>query len=331
MWLILQGAVDALALPGVKYKKNIYPNPCDRHRFPVTHIESTSFHKHYLIQVFEHRLLEQHVVCIELYIYIYICVCMYVWYIYILISAWYFLWGPARWDVWTWAWACLHGRGIEWETVAEDYNIHCGMTMLSTLPSSWMEPPYQYDCFAPLLVETYVSSNRSPLTIYNRPFVSFMFGFCSVTFSLFLVSTDSPTASRTKQCVAFVLITFSCELSLCAQCHLKQIGNYANQYPVCSYWIYCSFLGSWAFSEGDLENYWSVTRCHLKRFMPCSWKEQSYSGATWAPTEDDHIKRKPRPSPYHEREQVSPNVRDQGGADRRIGRSVSGRMVPGRI
>ena len=41
----------------------------------------------------------------------------------------------------------------------------------------------------------------------------------------------------------------------------------------------CSGLRSWAFSEGDDENYWSVTRCHLKSSMPCSCEQESYPGA----------------------------------------------------
>ena len=55
-------------------------------------------------------------------------------------------------------------------------------------------------------------------------------------------------------------------------------GNHANQYPACNYWIYCSLLRSLAFSEGDIHNYWSITRCHLKSPTLCSWEQQCYTG-----------------------------------------------------
>ena len=46
----------------------------------------------------------------------------------------------------------------------------------------------------------------------------------------------------------------------------SQNGNHYNQYSAFHYWKYCSVLRSWAFSEGDVVNYWSVTRCHLKSY-----------------------------------------------------------------
>ena len=58
----------------------------------------------------------------------------------------------------------------------------------------------------------------------------------------------------------------------------NQSGNHSNQYPVCNYWKYCSVL---RFSKRNVENYWSVTRCHLKSAMLSgSWEQQSYPGAT---------------------------------------------------
>ena len=67
-------------------------------------------------------------------------------------------------------------------------------------------------------------------------------------------------------------------------------GNQAN-YPACNYRKYCSVLWSWTFPVGDVENYWGVRGCHLKRPMLCSWELQCYPGATWASIEDNYIKR----------------------------------------
>ena len=40
-------------------------------------------------------------------------------------------------------------------------------------------------------------------------------------------------------------------------------GNNAKQYPACNYWNYWSAPLQWAFSGGDVENYWSVKRCQV--------------------------------------------------------------------
>ena len=87
---------------------------------------------------------------------------------------------------------------------------------------------------------------------------------------------------------------------------INQVDNHANQWLACNYWTRCSILVPWAFLEGDVENYWSVTRCHLKSPTPCSWNQRSYPGATWASRDHIGIMRK---------EQISLSVRDQGGAD----------------
>ena len=76
----------------------------------------------------------------------------------------------------------------------------------------------------------------------------------------------------------------------------NQSGNNVNQYLACNHWKHCSVLSSRAFS-GDIENYWSITTCHLQAFI-----------------EDDHIKR-PRLSPYQEAKVFSRSVQDQGGVD----------------
>ena len=68
---------------------------------------------------------------------------------------------------------------------------------------------------------------------------------------------------RQRQCVAFVSITFSCDLSLYLNYHVKQSGNHANQYPACNYWNDCLVFRSWAFSEAFLNGwYWELLECH---------------------------------------------------------------------
>ena len=54
---------------------------------------------------------------------------------------------------------------------------------------------------------------------------------------------------------------------------------------------------------------------HIKSHTPRSWGEQYYPGATWSSIEDDHIKGRLFPSPYHERKEVSLSFLDQGEAD----------------
>ena len=93
-------------------------------------------------------------------------------------------------------------------------------------------------------------------------------------------------------------------------------GDHANYYPACNYWKYCPALWSWAFPEGDVENYWSVTGCHLKSPALCSWEQQSYPGTTWASIEENHIKQKSYPSALLlEVEEFSLAVQNHGGAD----------------
>ena len=107
----------------------------------------------------------------------------------------------------------------------------------------------------------------------------------------------------------------------CQGCRCTQIiisnhsGNYANLYPVCRYWDHCSVPWSRAFSEGDVQHYWSVTRWHIKSHTPFLWYQQSYPWVTWASVEENYMQRKTCPSPYHYEEQVSIGVQDQGAAD----------------
>ena len=43
----------------------------------------------------------------------------------------------------------------------------------------------------------------------------------------------------------------------------NQNGNHANQYLACNHRKYFLVLRSWPLSEGDVENYWNATGCHL--------------------------------------------------------------------
>ena len=87
------------------------------------------------------------------------------------------------------------------------------------------------------------------------------------------------------------------------------------KYPAYNYWKYCPVLGSWAFSEEDVANYWIVTRCYFESPMPYPWDQQSYPGDTWASIEFNHIRWRPYPSPHQQGEKVPSSVRDQSGAD----------------
>ena len=83
-------------------------------------------------------------------------------------------------------------------------------------------------------------------------------------------------------------------------------------------------------SEGDVENYLSVTRCHLKSLARCSWEVWSYLGAISASIEGEHIKRRPCPSLYNQ-PKFSSNVKDQDRADqiKSKGRDMSFRYYQG--
>ena len=156
--------------------------------------------------------------------------------------------------------------------------------------------------FPSQLMEILVIVNIRPLAMLKKPLATLWQTLWSniteaLSRSAFLGVLISAIAPG--QCGAFVLITFSCELLLYAYYHLIQNVNYANQYPSSNYWKYLLVPRSCAFSEGDVENYWSVTSCHLKRRMQCSCWQQPYPWATWTSIEEDHIKRKLCPSPYH--------------------------------
>ena len=158
----------------------------------------------------------------------------------------------------------------------------------------WNYPTSSYR-FASELVETYVKVNRTPLAILRRLLAtlsqSYIVGhhFCPVIVSLFLWNADFTNCP--KGSVAHLCWSHSAVSRCCMQISIwKHSANHDNYCPSCNYRKYCLVLWSWAFPEGDIENYWSVTECHLKSPTLCSWEQQSYPGAMWASIEDTHIK-----------------------------------------
>ena len=177
------------------------------------------------------------------------------------------------------------------------------------LAVGWNLCQYQYN-----VPENISKTSRDPLTnFYGRSKLLFCPGQPSISVCWF------PQLSQ-RQCGAFPLITFSrhgVQVTLS-----NQSDNYANQYPVCNYWKYFSVLMSWAFSEGDVKNYWSVTRCHLNISTSCWWEQQSYPGTTRASIEDDRIKRRPRPFCIPGRKRFLLAYRIRVALIRRTGRPV---------
>ena len=63
--------------------------------------------------------------------------------------------------------------------------------------------------------------------------------------------------------------------------------------------------------------YRELVDCHKVPYnspTSCSWEQQSYPGAAWTYIEDDHMKRRLCPSPFHEVKRFS-QYPDQAGAD----------------
>ena len=121
-----------------------------------------------------------------------------------------------------------------------------------------------------------------PLTMFKRLLVvfwqSFMVDhyFCPVPACLFFSGVQvSPMAPKAMWSTCLDHI----QLWVITVCKLPS-GNHANQYRASNYWKYCLIIRSWAFSEGEVGNYSSVTRCYLKIPAPYSWEQQSYSGVT---------------------------------------------------
>ena len=82
--------------------------------------------------------------------------------------------------------------------------------------------------------------------------------------------------------------------------------NLSNYHPACNYWKYCSVLWSWAFPNGHVENYWSVTGCH--RFMRAAVLHRGYGTSS----EDIYIKRRMYPSTHLEAEEFPLNWPESG-------------------
>ena len=77
--------------------------------------------------------------------------------------------------------------------------------------------------------------------------------------------------------------------------------------------------------------YGCVIKFQLKSLTPCSWDRQPSPWSTWVSVEEDHIKRRRRPSPYHEKERVTLSYHDRRGVIRWTGRSGSVRRVQRRL
>ena len=118
--------------------------------------------------------------------------------------------------------------------------------------------------------------HHKALGIHKRPLVTPLTNFmvdhhlCAIPVSLLPRECWYPQLPQ-RQCGTFAWITFSCEPSLYANGHLKPKRQSCQ--PISSLQLLrcCSVLMSWVFSEGDVENYWSATRCHLKSPAPHLW------------------------------------------------------------
>ena len=119
-----------------------------------------------------------------------------------------------------------------------------------------MESPYLCDRFASLLLKIYVNSNKSPLTIFNikRPLATlwqrFMVAFVQSWSAFILGRVDSPS---------------------CHKCHNRS-GNHANQYI--HYWIYCSVVRSWGFSEGYVPGDMLLSSITYSIYQMWHWNKQ---------------------------------------------------------
>ena len=166
-------------------------------------------------------------------------------------------------------------------------------------------------------MDVYVNVDIRPLTISNRYLAthchSYMVNhhFCPVADSLLSKECWFPQLPQRRICIDHSAISRHCMQITIS----NQSGNHTNQYSACNYWKYRSVLKSWVSSEGEVKNYWSVTRCRLKRHTLCSWEQHSYPTATWVSIEGDHIKRRSRPFLHHEAKEFSLTIQDQGGAD----------------
>ena len=137
--------------------------------------------------------------------------------------------------------------------------------------------------YCPSLVEIYVKVNIRPLKIFKIPHMTlwqiFMVDNHLCTPPVSLLSQECWFPQLPQISVGYLCWSHSAVSSRCMQITISnQSGNHANQYLAYNYWKYCSFRRSRAFSELDVENYWSVTRYHLKSPVTRSWGHQSYPG-----------------------------------------------------
>ena len=75
-----------------------------------------------------------------------------------------------------------------------------------------------------------------------------------------LISPNDPKGNEAHLCWSHSVASRRCMQIFIS----NQICNHAKQNPGYNYLKYSLVPMSWAFSEGDYENYRSVTRCHLK-------------------------------------------------------------------
>ena len=99
-----------------------------------------------------------------------------------------------------------------------------------------------------------LSGSRQCLKVIARPSDK---EFRSTKSTIMLEIADFPICPRDR--VAHLCWSHSVVITI-----LNQSVNHANQYPACTHWKYCLVPKYWAFSEGDVDNYWGVTRYHLK-------------------------------------------------------------------
>ena len=135
--------------------------------------------------------------------------------------------------------------------------------------------------------------------------------FCSVPVRLFsgvLISPIDPKAVY-RICVDHI------QLWIVAVCKLhfqnKMVIIPANTQPVIIENT-ALFLG---FHRGRCPESLEYHKVSYQKSLAVLWYQQSCTGVTWVPIEDDQIKGRPCPCPYHEGWQVSLSVRDQGRAD----------------
>ena len=182
-------------------------------------------------------------------------------------------------------------------------------------PLSLFENTSWFSCLRHLIISIYTARQLSGIALLAPPFClsaggnlcqypsiwgpwqyseylfwpSDIFSWSIITFVLFLPafflgSADFPNCPKGR--VAHLCWSHSAMSCLCMQITISnRCDNHANQYlPV----IIENIVRGYAFSEGDVENHWSVAKWHLNSQTPCSW--ESYLGATWTSIEDDHIK-----------------------------------------